>query len=143
MADEQEVLVIEASVVDVIELPGDIVELIEVTEPQLVVVDPPADIEVIEIAAEVIELIEVAEQGLPGPPGPPGGEPMPYAIRTDIVSDNLIYRAEALPGTNDADALWRIRRLDIGNDGDVVERWANGTADFAHAWSGRAGYSYI
>jgi len=139
MSDEQEILVIETAVVDVVELSGDVVELVEVIEPQLVVVDPPADIEVIEIGAEVIELIEVAEQG---PAGPPGGDPMPYAKRVDAVGESVIYRGEAIPGSADSDPAWRISRITMTGD-DLVEQWANATADFVHVWASREAYEYI
>lgn len=138
MSGEQEILVIEAPVVDIVELPGDVVELVEVIEPELLVLDSPAELEVIEAAAEVVELIEIAEQG---PPGPPGGESMPYAKRTDFVGDEVIYKAEAQPGTADTSPAWRISRITLVGE-DITEQWAGGSADFVHIWTNRESYEY-
>lgn len=67
---------------------------------------------------------------------------MPYAKRTDIVSDLLIYKADAAVGSLESDAVWRVKRLTIGLDGDVTEEWANGSASFNAVWSDRASLTY-
>jgi len=67
---------------------------------------------------------------------------MPYAKRTDIVSDLLIYKADAAVGANESAAVWRIKRLTIGSDGDVTEEWANGSASFNAVWNDRASLIY-
>lgn len=132
-----------------------------------VTVSPPDSIEItegIEITVEeaAIELLMVTEQGLPGtpggpvgpqgpqgiqgPPGVPGAaaeSEMPYAERTDIVSDALIYKGQADPGALDAAPVWRIRRLTIGVDGDVTTQWADGDANFDNVWADRATLNYI
>lgn len=140
MSDEQEILVVESpGVVDVVEVAGDVLELVEVDQTECLVIDPPADLDVVEIEAEVVEIVEIAEQG---PAGPPGGEPMPYAKRVDAVGDSVIYRGEAVPGSADSDPVWRISRITLTGD-DLVEEWAAGTAAFVHVWLAREGYEYI
>jgi len=109
-------------------------EIVEMDGDMIVFVDEPD-----------IEIVSIAEQGPPGPPGERGlsaGEEMAYSERTDFVGDDTIYRGDAQPGSSESAALWRIKRLDIGVDGDVKTTWANGSADFIHAWSDRASYIY-
>jgi hypothetical protein len=90
-------------------------------------------------------------QGIPGPAGPIGpigpvgsgtAEEEVYSTRVDFVNDNLLYRAEAPVGTADSAPFWRIRRIVIGNDGDVTEVWANGNANFVNIWDNRTFLSY-
>ncbi len=65
-----------------------------------------------------------------------------FAKRTDIVNDNLIYKGEAYVGSSSANPVWRIRRLTIGNDGDVTEEWANGNSNFDNIWDNRITLEY-
>lgn len=81
-------------------------------------------------------------QGPPGPPGPAGDEGVMYAKRVDFISDNLLYKGEAVPGSATSDAVWRIRRVTIGSDNDVTEEWANGSDAFTNIWDNRASLSY-
>jgi hypothetical protein len=67
-----------------------------------------------------------------------GEEDMQYASRVDFVSDLLIYRGEALPGTLDGASTWRIRRLVIGLDDDVTTEYADGNSNFDNVWADRA-----
>lgn len=85
--------------------------------------------------------LQVIAPGAQSTPATPEEE-MVYSKRTDFVSDSLIYRAEAAPGTLDTAPSWRIRQLSIGIDGDVVEKLANGSASFNNAWSDRAALNY-
>ena len=66
-----------------------------------------------------------------------------FAKRTDIVNDNLIYKGEAYVGSSSANPVWRIRRLTISNDGDVIEEWADGNDNFDNIWNDRTGLTYI
>lgn len=81
-------------------------------------------------------------QGVQGLPGINEAD-MAYARRTDFVSDTLIYKGEAAPGSSDIAFAWRIHRLVIAADGDVTETWANGNDSFTNAWADRLmlGYS--
>lgn len=65
-----------------------------------------------------------------------------YSKRVDFVTDDLLYRAEAVVGATEASAVWRIRRIVFGVDGDVTETWASSTADFDKQWTLRATYTY-
>lgn len=83
-------------------------------------------------------------QGPVGPPGPQGisEEDKVYSKRTDFADATTIYKAEAAPGTPEASALWRIRKLIIASDDDVTELWAGGTASFDKQWILRTTYTY-
>lgn len=71
-----------------------------------------------------------------------GAEEVPYATRIDEVSATLMYKAEAVPGSLDADAVWRISRLTFAADGDVTIEWAGGTSAFDKIWDNRLALSY-
>jgi len=70
-------------------------------------------------------------------------EEMPFAKRVDFISDNELYKGEAVVGTADATNVWRIRKVVIGVDNDVTETWASGTATYDKRWSDRLTYTYI
>lgn len=59
-----------------------------------------------------------------------------------------VYIGEALPGTQDSDAGWRIYRYGYVRDpvsGDMLSgtiRYANGNANFDKVWDDRASYEY-
>jgi hypothetical protein len=69
-----------------------------------------------------------------------------FSRRSDFVGETIIYRGEAVPGTDEAAATWRIKRIEFitGLDGkqDIKEKWAAGNADFVNAWSDRASLEY-
>jgi hypothetical protein len=65
-----------------------------------------------------------------------------YSKRVDFVTDSLIYRGEAVIGATESEAAWRIRKILIGEDGDVTEIWANGADSFINVWNDRASLSY-
>lgn len=67
---------------------------------------------------------------------------MPYAKRTDFASETIIYKGEAVVGTLEAAASWRVRRLTIATDSDVTEEWAAGNASFNKIWDNRASLVY-
>lgn len=103
-----------------------------------------SDIEQVVTAQDEIVVVSEAEQGPPGPPGPsgpPGGEEMKYTKRIDFVGNDVIYKGEAAPGTLQDAPNWRIRRLTIINE-DIIEEWADGTAEMNKVWSSRDTYSY-
>jgi hypothetical protein len=81
---------------------------------------------------------------LQGPEGPPGvsEDEAVYAKRVDFITDNLLYRGEAVVGADPADPVWRIRRITIAGDNDVTEEWAGGTALFDKIWDNRASLIY-
>jgi hypothetical protein len=54
----------------------------------------------------------------------------------------FIYVGEAVPGSNKANPIWRIKRVkEIGDDLEII--WANNSADFDKVWDDRATYEYV
>lgn len=98
-----------------------------------------SDVVLIEKPAESL-ILEAAKQGPAGPPGT-AEEEVPYAERTDMVGETVIYKGQANPGSSEASAVWRIKRLTITGD-DVVTEWADGNANFDNVWADRATLSY-
>ena len=85
----------------------------------------------------------IVSGGAQGPQGLPAEEDMAYAKRTDFVGTDVIYRAEAIVGSTNASASWRIRKITfVGIEGDIVEEWAGGTALFDKIWDNRLSLSY-
>jgi len=70
-------------------------------------------------------------------------EEMPYAKRVDFISDNELYKGEAVVGTLDSAPLWRIHKIIIGVDNDVTETWASGSSTYDKVWSDRLTYTYL
>jgi len=68
---------------------------------------------------------------------------LPYAVQADIVSDNLIYKGEAFPGTLVGQSFWRISRVTILPNEDVIIEWADGESNFVHDWNNRASLTYF
>lgn len=102
------------------------------------IVQPPTELKtVIQPPNEVKTTLLIGQ----GPSGPPGGEEMKYTKRIDFVGNNVIYKGEAAPGTLQDAPNWRIRRLTIINE-DIIEEWADGTAEMNKVWSSRDTYSY-
>lgn len=64
------------------------------------------------------------------------------ARRDDFEGETLIYRGEAAPGTDEAAAAWKIRRIEFTPDGDVITTFAGGTADAVHVWADRTALEY-
>jgi hypothetical protein len=67
-----------------------------------------------------------------------------YASEADIVSDSLIYKGEAFPGTLTSEYLWRISRITIsGAEQDQIKiEWVNGESLFEHSWLDRYSLTY-
>ena len=67
--------------------------------------------------------------------------PGPMTVKIDQVDANTLYIGEALPGTSEASAAWRIRKfLTVGSVSSML--YANGTSAFTNVWNSRAGLSY-
>ena len=99
--------------------------------------------------SSTVEIVVVGEglQGPPGATGPAGSgtseEEAVYAKRVDFVSDDLLYRGEAAVGSLPSDPAWRIRRIAFNPvDGDVIEEWAGGNANFDKVWDNHTGLVY-
>lgn len=65
-----------------------------------------------------------------------------YIKEVDFITDDELYRGEAVPGTGLGDPNWRIRHIVIAPDGDVSVRYAGGTTNFDAVWADRAGLVY-
>ena len=51
------------------------------------------------------------------------------------------YVGEALPGTGESEAKWRIKRIEeVGDDFNIL--WAGGDANFDNIWDDRATFTY-
>lgn len=71
-----------------------------------------------------------------------GEEDMVYSKRIDFVGEDIIYRGEAAVGSSETDLVWRIRKIVVAGDGDIMETWAGGSAVFNKQWSQRTSYNY-
>jgi hypothetical protein len=88
------------------------------------------------VAGRVQELPVGDDIGITG--GTPTVEDMDmYSKRVDFINDNLLYKGEANAGSLESASVWRIRRVEIGLDGDVTETFADGNANFDNAWTDR------
>lgn len=120
------------------------------TEPQLISIQESTNLQTYEenvVLNTTEEVTAILHSGLTGPrgaEGPAAGEEgVAQAKRVDFIDDNLLYRAEADPGTLDGDAVWRIHKITIGAvDGDVTEEWADGNANYDKVWTSRLSYTY-
>jgi len=64
-----------------------------------------------------------------------------YTTRYEEVDATTTYFGEAAPGSSEAAAVWRIKKLlTVGNLTSVL--YANGTNNFNNAWADRAALSY-
>lgn len=60
----------------------------------------------------------------------------------DAITPTVAYFGRAVPGSLTSAAVWQIKKLDFGVDGDVAVTWADGDADFNNVWDNRASLSY-
>lgn len=98
---------------------------------------------IIEIASNTAPtILEVGIMGPRGRPGTPEDEIM-YSKRVDFIDDSTLYRGEAVPGSDESAAVWRIRKITLAIDNDVTETWAGGTDNFDKTWTERAGLIYV
>lgn len=63
----------------------------------------------------------------------------PLAVLLDNTSDPILYIGKAQVGSDEADAVWQIAKLDTSSG--LVKTWA-GTAGFDQVWSNRASLTY-
>ncbi|RAU20067.1 hypothetical protein CU669_20390 [Paramagnetospirillum kuznetsovii] len=72
-----------------------------------------------------------------------GFEAAAMAVRLDFIDESTFYRGEAVPGTAESAAGWRIKLVTFGADGDVTEQWAGGTAAYDKVWADRLTLIYV
>lgn len=66
-----------------------------------------------------------------------------YTVLLDYdVDGNLIYKGEAVPGSADTDAVWRIRKFTWTSGNLTAVQWAGGNRNFDNRWDQRAAYAY-
>jgi hypothetical protein len=64
-----------------------------------------------------------------------------YDIEVDTSVPNVTYVGQAMPGTSASVASWRIKRITETSGGSSVD-WADGAADFVHAWTDHLTLTY-
>jgi hypothetical protein len=66
--------------------------------------------------------------------------------RSDTIDPEIFpevtYRGDALPGTTEAAALWRVTRFTLQSDGDTEVLYADGNDSFDNIWDNRLSLSY-
>jgi hypothetical protein len=76
--------------------------------------------------------------------GSPGS--MALTTRSDTIDPTVFpevtYRGDAVPGTGQGDALWRIQQMTMQSDGDIAILFADGDDDFNNIWNNRLSLSY-
>ncbi len=65
------------------------------------------------------------------------------AVRYEQVDATTAYIGHAALGSPENQPVWRIKRLVTSPDGDLELTIANGDGTFSHAWTDRAGLSYL
>jgi len=68
---------------------------------------------------------------------------VPTTTRVDFISDDVFYKGEAVPGSSENGAVWKISKTTVAVDGDVQTLWADGVATATKVWANRADYTYI
>ena len=61
----------------------------------------------------------------------------------DYSGNDPIYEGWALPGTKNATAMWKIKKLIYSGGLIVAEQWAGADNKFDKIWDNRATYSYF
>jgi hypothetical protein len=65
-----------------------------------------------------------------------------YTKRIDFISDALLYKGYADAGTLESASAWRIVKVTIANDDDIVETFADGDVNFDNIWDNRLSLTY-
>lgn len=67
-----------------------------------------------------------------------------YATRydQDAATPTLAYFGKAQVGAAEGSAVWQIKKMTFGADGDINTTWADGNANFDNIWTNRAALSY-
>lgn len=67
-----------------------------------------------------------------------------YATRydQDSATPTLAYFGKAAVGAAEGVAVWQIKKMTYGADGDINTHWADGNDKFDNIWTNRAALSY-
>jgi hypothetical protein len=74
-------------------------------------------------------------------PIPVSGVTLKLKLILEEISSSLSYLGEAVPGTLDSDALWRISKIETIS-GVTTVSFADGDASFDNIWDDRATLTY-
>lgn len=64
-----------------------------------------------------------------------------YAVRIDEADASTTYFGFASPGSANASAVWRIKRMSVSGNVTTIE-FADGNTNFDNVWNNRASLSY-
>lgn len=92
----------------------------------------------------VLKLVVGAAQGPEGIQGPPGSS-QPLAKVSEVVSNSVIFRGEATPGSLVSNPVWRIKKITLvlGENPTSKTEWPQGDSGFKFSWDARNTYQYI
>lgn len=67
-----------------------------------------------------------------------------FSLRAEYDGNSLlIYFADAMPGSLDADPVWRIRKLTYDGNGNFATlTWPDASTASTYVWDDRATYTY-
>jgi hypothetical protein len=65
-----------------------------------------------------------------------------YTRLIEYSGDNPEYVGEAVPGSSEGEAVWRIQYIEYSGSNPTSVKWADGTEKFINIWQQRATYSY-
>ena len=65
-----------------------------------------------------------------------------YTRMIEYSGDNPEYIGEAVPGSSEDDAVWRIQYIEYSGSNPTSVKWAEGTEKFTNKWSDRSSYTY-
>lgn len=69
--------------------------------------------------------------------------PVPeLAVRVDTIDSNLCYVGEAVAGSSESGAVWRIQKI-ITSGAVVSVLWATGSDAFTSVWADRLSLTYV
>lgn len=63
--------------------------------------------------------------------------------RTAQANDSTFYIGEAVAGSIDSDAVWRVKRVTFTFDDSSATTWAGGSSNFNNIWNNRTDYEYL
>lgn len=66
---------------------------------------------------------------------------LPLDVEVDDYSqEDIVYIGYARPATQESEAKWRIKRLDVSSG--LKTKWADGNHEFDNVWTDRATLTY-
>jgi len=120
-----------------------IVHVVEVVHDNTVTVEVQLTTTSVDVVDQQTDVLTIGTQGPQGI----SEEDLTYAERTDVVYDvngNVSgkYFGQAVEGSSDASAVWRISFTSYNTDYDGIKKWANGNSQFTNIWANHSSLSY-